>query len=900
MTQPAQDVAGAANLEKTYSPQQVELAITQKWTEAEIGACGPQSPLPPFCVMMPPPNVTGSLHLGHALTYTLQDVLIRYHRLQGKDVLWQPGTDHAGIATQMVVERQLAEEGLSRREMGREVFLERVWAWKAYSGDEIVHQMKCLGVSADWSRARFTMDEGMSHAVRQAFVKLYQEGLIYRDKRLVNWDPHFKTALSDLEVLHQETEATLWVLRYPIHEKPGVFIEIATTRPETMLGDAAVAVHPEDLRYQGLVGCHAVLPFVNRLIPIIADTYCDPDKGTGAVKITPAHDFNDFEVGKRHNLPMINIFDESARFNTSVPEAFQGLDRFEARRVLLERMKAEDIWVREEAIVTSVPYGDRSGVVVEPWLTDQWYLQAHVLAEEAIRAVEDGRIRFVPENLAQTYFEWMRNIQPWCISRQLWWGHQIPVWHGPDGAFFVAMSATEAQTQADTHYGKSVALVQDEDVLDTWFSSGLWPFSTLGWPDPTVEQDRYYPTDVLVTGFDIIFFWVARMVMMGLFFKKQVPFRTVYVHALVRDEKGQKMSKTKGNAINPLEMIETYGADALRFTLTALAAPSRDIRFGVAHVETYRNFMTKLWNATRFTLMKGCHWDEAFQPEAVHFSLNQWIITAVGDLLAQLPPFLESFRFHEASALLYHFVWGTYCDWYLELAKFSLEQGSPQEQQETRQTIAWALGCLLHALHPFVPFMTETLWGHVSQNKEALLSQRRWPTLQLSNPQSWSQAREEIIWVIAMMGYVRTLRSELRISPQVPLQICLFSETVPLQAFMERQGALLKKLLRLESLTLASEAPLVAKASGVSQGLVEKTLVTVSLQGLVDVEAEAARLEKAIQKAQKEKEALEQKLERPDFCEKAPESVIQEVKKRHAEALAQLAQLKASLGRFAF
>lgn len=882
-------------LEKTYDPKQVEADSFEKWTQANIGACDPTSDSVPYCIMMPPPNITGSLHLGHALTYTLQDILIRLARLKGKDVLWQPGTDHAGIATQMVVERQLAAEGLNRRDMGREAFLKRVWDWKAVAGDTIVHQMKRLGVCADWDRSRFTMDEGLSHAVRKCFVDMHKAGLIYRDKRLVNWDPHFKTALSDLEVMHKEVEASLWVLRYPIHERPGTFIEIATTRPETFLGDTAVAVHPEDPRYQDLIGCHVRLPLVDRLIPIVADTHCDPDKGTGAVKITPAHDFNDFEVGKRHNLPMINLFDDSAHLNDQVPEAFQGMERFEARKVLLERLKDEGFFVREEPITTSVPYGDRSGVVVEPWLTDQWYVRADILAEKALRVVEEGQIRFVPENVTQTYFEWLRNIQPWCISRQLWWGHQIPVWYGPDGHPFVAMTAQEAQAQADAHYGKSESLIQDEDVLDTWFSSGLWPFSTLGWPEATGMLNRYHPTDVLVTGFDILFFWVARMVMMGLFCTDKIPFKTVYIHALVRDEKGQKMSKTKGNVVDPLDMIERYGADALRFTLAALAAPGRDLRFGTNQVEAYRNFMTKLWNATRFTLMKACYWAEGFDPNTLTLPLNQWMAVELQTLIHQLEPLLEGYRFHEASALLYHFVWGTYCDWYVELAKFVLEHGTDEAKVETQQTVAWALGNLLHLLHPFAPFITETLWEQVSQKKERLLSQRRWPTLDLDVPTSWQAANQEIAWVIDIMRYVRGLRAQLQLSPQVPLSISLFSKTQPLAQWVTHQGDLLKKLLRLSDLTILSAVPTVEKGAGVSQGLVAQTVVTIPLQGLVDLEAEVARLQKGIQKAEKELRGLTQKLENPAFRDKAPEDILEGVKKRQDETQAQLKQLHTSL-----
>ena len=597
--------------------------------------------------------------MGHALTFTLQDVLVRYQRMRGRDVLWQPGTDHAGIATEIVVAGQIAEEGGSKRDLGRERFVARVWEWKEQSGGTITRQLRRLGASPDWRRERFTMDPGLAAAVRRVFVALFREGLVYRDKRLVNWDPEMHTVISDLEVENRETNGSLWHIRYPIEGEPGRYIVVATTRPETMLGDTGVAVHPEDARFADLVGKSVRLPLAGRLIPIIADEYADPETGSGAVKITPAHDFNDFEVGRRHGLAELNIFDADARLNDAVPEAYRGLDRFAAREKVVADLDAAGLLEKVEDHTLMVPHHDRSGVVIEPWLTDQWFCDARVLAGPAIAAVEDGRTRFVPRQWENTFFEWMRNIQPWCISRQLWWGHQIPAWYGPDGTVFVAETEAEALAEAEAKYGHAVELRRDDDVLDTWFSSALWPFSTLGWPEPTRELVRYYPGDVLVTGFDIIFFWVARMMMMGLHFMGEVPFRTVYIHALVRDERGQKMSKSRGNIIDPLELIDRYGCDALRFTLAALAAPGRDIKLAESRVEGYRNFATKLWNAARYAQINGCAPVGGFSPAQSRLTVNRWIAAATADCAAAVTASLDAYRFDEAAARLYHFVWGT-------------------------------------------------------------------------------------------------------------------------------------------------------------------------------------------------------------------------------------------------
>src|SRR6266851_2112631 len=645
---------GSAMLDKTYRPAAVETRLYEAWERAGAFAADPSSGKLPYTIMMPPPNVTGGLHMGHALTFTLQDILIRFERMRGRDALWQPGTDHAGIATEIVVGNQLAERQINKNALGREKFVERVWEWKAESGGTITTQLRRLGASADWPRERFTMDAGLSAAVRRVFVTLYREGLIYRDKRLVNWDPVMHTVISDLEVEIRETKGSLWHIRYPVEGEPGRFLIVATTRPETMLGDTGVAVHPEDARYADLVGKSVRLPLVGRLIPIVADEYADPEMGSGAVKITPAHDFNDFEVGRRHGLAVLNIFDRDAHLNDAVPERYRGLERFAARKQVLADLEAAGLIEKVEDHVLMVPHHDRSGEVIEPWLTDQWFCNAAELAKPAIEAVESGRTQFVPRQWENTFFEWMRNIQPW---------------YGPDGTVFVAESEAEAAGDAAAHYGNAVALTRDDDVLDTWFSSGLWPFSTLGWPEETPELKHYYPGDVLVTGFDIIFFWVARMMMQGLHFMGEVPFRTVYIHALVRDERGQKMSKSRGNIIDPLELIDRYGCDALRFTLANLASPGRDIKLAESRVEGSRNFATKLWNAARYAEMSGCTRAPGFDPRGCRLTVNRWIAGATRDCAAAVTVALEAFRFDEAAHRLYHFVWGTFCDWYLEFTK---------------------------------------------------------------------------------------------------------------------------------------------------------------------------------------------------------------------------------------
>ncbi|HIO39054.1 MAG TPA: valine--tRNA ligase, partial [Rhodospirillales bacterium] len=755
-------------LDKLYLPAEVEKRRYLAWEESGAFTSGDRQESDPYTIVIPPPNVTGSLHMGHALNNTLQDILIRYRRMKGDNALWQPGTDHAGIATQMVVERQLETEGKTRHDLGREAFIQRIWKWRKESGGTITEQLRSLGASCDWSRERFTMDEGLSSAVLKVFVQLYQEGLIYRDKRLVNWDPKLHTAISDLEVEQRETAGQLWYFKYPIENSKNDFITVATTRPETMLGDTAVAVHPDDDRYKHLVGKVCRLPLTDRLIPLISDEYSDPEKGSGAVKITPAHDFNDFEVGRRNGLEMINIFDRNARLNETVPKVYRGMDRFEARKKIIADMSSLGLLEKIEDNEMTVPYGDRSGVVIEPWLTDQWFVDAKSLAKPAIEAVQMGRTKFVPKQWEKTYFDWMLNIQPWCISRQIWWGHQIPAWFGPDGHIFVELNEEDAYLAAERHYGERKELTRDEDVLDTWFSSALWPFSTLGWPENTKELMKHYPTDVLVTGFDIIFFWVARMMMMGLHFMEDVPFRTVYIHALVRDEHGQKMSKSKGNVIDPLELIDKYGADALRMTLAALATQGRDIKLSENRVEGYRNFATKLWNVARFCELNECQFDLKFDPFACEQPINQWIVGKVVDAAFKVERGIKDYKFNEAAGAIYQFTWGTFCDWYVEFSKPILLGDEEHIISETRATAAWVLYQVLKLLHPFMPFVSEELWEKLGFDRDGKLIKADWPEF---DGQIVSNVNIEMDWVVDLVSEVRSLRVEMNVPPgaQIPL-----------------------------------------------------------------------------------------------------------------------------------
>ena len=903
-------------MEKTFDPAAIEQRIREQWETAGAFRAGrpERAGAPPYSIVIPPPNVTGSLHMGHALNNTLQDILARHARMQGKDVLWQPGTDHAGIATQMVVERQLMErQQPGRREMGREKFLQRVWEWKAESGGIIVEQLKRLGASCDWSRERFTLDEGLSRAVVKVFVQLHREGLIYKAKRLVNWDPVLHTAISDLEVLQTEVKGHLWHFRYPIAtldgQDSGEFITVATTRPETMLGDTAVAVHPEDERYTKLIGRNVRLPLVGRLIPIVADEYSDPEKGTGAVKITPAHDFNDFEVGKRHGLRLVNVLDAEARVTLRGNEEFfegfaasgeldatieslDGLDRFKARARVVAMMDERGLLAEIADNIHSVPHGDRSHAVLEPRLTDQWYVDAKTLAQPALAAVRDGRTNFVPKNWEKTYFEWLENIQPWCISRQLWWGHRIPAWYDEEGNVFVGESEREALEAAREKRQRDVTLTRDEDVLDTWFSSALWPFSTLGWPDETPELERYYPTSVLVTGFDIIFFWVARMMMMGLHFRQEVPFRDVYIHALVRDEKGSKMSKSKGNVIDPLHLIDDYGADALRFTLAAMAAQGRDIKLATSRVEGYRNFATKLWNASRFAEINGCARVKGYDPAANKITLNRWIVTEAARAARDISAAIDAYRFNDAANAAYRFVWNIFCDWYVELTKPLLQGEDGPAKIETRACTAFVLDQIYALLHPFMPFITEELWaikGLEGEAREGMLALARWPRLtELED----AEAEAEVGWIVELISEVRSLRAEMNLPAGAEIALVVVGADKSAQARAAHWEDTLKRLARLTGVAFADAAP---KSS--AQLLVRGVLVALPLEGVIDLAAEAKRLDKEIEKLDGEAKKLEAKLANPGFLAKAEEEVIDEHRERLEAARARIEKLRAARGR---
>lgn len=904
-------------LEKTYDAASIEPKIANKWQEAgafEAGA-GAKPDAEPYCIMIPPPNVTGSLHMGHALNSTIQDILTRFARMQGKNVLWQPGMDHAGIATQMVVERQLAQnKEPNRHEMGREQFVERIWQWRRESGGVIANQMRRLGLSCDWSRERFTLDEGLSNAVKEVFVTLYKEGLIYKDKRLVNWDPKLLTAISDLEVEQKEIKGKLWHFRYPLQGKtfnpqdPSTFIIVATTRPETMLGDSGIAVNPSDVRYQELIGKFAILPLVNRPLKIVADEYADPEAGSGAVKITPAHDFNDFEVGKRNDLRAINILTKNAKIFirdnedflenltndaalVELIEAFDGLDRFTARQLIVERMDAGGFLAEIVDHTHMVPHGDRGGVPIEPFLTDQWYVNAGELAKPAIKAVEDGQTNFVPENWKKTYFEWMNNIQPWCISRQLWWGHQIPAWYGPDGYIFVERTAEEALAAARERYGKDVELQRDEDVLDTWFSSALWPFSTLGWPEKTPELATYYPTNVLVTGFDIIFFWVARMMMMSLHFMEEIPFSTVYVHALVRDKSGAKMSKSKGNIIDPLGMIEQYGADALRFTLAIMAAQGRDVKLDPARIAGYRNFVTKLWNATRFAEMNGAAFDPSFRPDQAKLSLNRWILTELTRVEYIVRTSIENYKFNEAASALYRFIWNSLCDWYLELLKPIFAGESSSEQKESQSCLSYCLCEVYKLLHPFMPFITEELWENstvADQKSKQMLALTHWPALSFTD----EAAAADINWLIDVVTGIRSVRSEMNVPPAAIAPLVVLESDMLTKERLLRHQAAIKRLARINGIEEALRVP-----ESSAQLIIDKTTFCLPLGALIDLDLERNRLNKEIAKITSDIEKVATKLSNEKFVTNADPLVVENERRRLAELEEAKAKMQTALNR---
>ncbi|MCJ2872832.1 valine--tRNA ligase [Rhizobium pusense] len=941
-------------LEKTYDSATVEPKIAKAWDEANAFRAGASAKpgAETFTIVIPPPNVTGSLHMGHALNNTLQDILVRFERMRGKDVLWQPGMDHAGIATQMVVERKLMEQQLpGRRDMGREAFVEKVWEWKAESGGLIFNQLKRLGASCDWSRERFTMDEGLSEAVLEVFVTLYKQGLIYKDKRLVNWDPKLLTAISDMEVEQIEVKGNLWHLRYPLEKgvtyqyptafdeegKPTEFetrdyIVVATTRPETMLGDTGIAVNPEDERYKGIVGKHVILPIVGRRIPIVADDYADPTAGTGAVKITPAHDFNDFEVGKRCGLRAINVMNIDGTISIKENEDFlegldhpaalhgawdrlEGQDRFAARKIIVEIFEEAGLLDRIEPHKHVVPHGDRGGVPIEPRLTDQWWVDNKTLAQPAIASVREGRTNFVPKNWENTYFQWMENIQPWCISRQLWWGHQIPAWYGPDGQVFVEKTEEEALQAAIQHYiahegpwkawveeklenfAPGEILTRDEDVLDTWFSSALWPFSTLGWPEQTPELARYYPTNVLVTGFDIIPFWVVRMMQMGLHFMKDdagnpvEPFSTVYIHALVRDKNGQKMSKSKGNVIDPLELIDEYGADALRFTLAIMAAQGRDVKLDPARIAGYRNFGTKLWNATRFAEMNGVKRDPHFLPETASLTINRWILTELANTARDVTAALENFRFNDASGILYRFVWNQFCDWYLELLKPVFGGDDEKAKSESQACAAYVLDEIYKLLHPFMPFMTEELWAHTAgegKERDDLLCLTDWPEPEFRD----DAAAAEINWLIDLVSGIRSTRAEMNVPPGATASLVVVGANTSTEARLDRHAAAIRRLARADEIRAADLAP-----KGSAQIIVGEATICLPLGNLVDLAAEKARLEKAIGKVDAEMERIDKKLSNEKFVANADPEVVAAERERKAELEIQLASLRTALTR---
>ncbi|MGN7610609.1 valine--tRNA ligase [Magnetococcales bacterium HHB-1] len=904
------------SLPKTYNPVGVEERWYTFWEQNALFAPQQQTEKDAYCIMIPPPNVTGTLHMGHAFQDTIMDALTRYHRMKGHSALWQPGTDHAGIATQMVVERQLQKEGKSRHDLGRDAFVDRVWQWKAQSGGTIVQQLRRLGASCDWSNERFTMDEGLSKAVQEVFVRLYKEGLIYRGQRLVNWDPVLHTAVSDLEVLSEEENGHFWHMRYPLSDGSGHLI-VATTRPETMLGDTAVAVHPEDERYQHLIGETVTLPLVGRKIPIISDDYVDPEFGTGCVKITPAHDFNDYEIGQRHQLQMINVLTEDAKINQNAPEAFQGLDRFDARKKVVEALEQEGLLEKIEPHRLMVPRGDRTKAIIEPLLTDQWFVKTESLAEASIRVVEEGKIRFVPENWEKTYFEWMRNIQDWCISRQIWWGHRIPAWYGPDGKVFVSHNEAEALQEAEKHYGKKVTLKQDEDVLDTWFSSALWPFSTLGWPEQTESLKKFYPTDVLVTGFDIIFFWVARMIMMGLKFLDDVPFKTVYITGLIMDGEGNKMSKSKGNILDPLDLIDgiqldalvekrtkdmmqphlakkiaqatrkefpkgipAFGTDALRFTMASLATQGRDIKFDLGRIEGYRNFCNKIWNASRFVLMNT---EEnppgaSIDPKALSM-VDRWLLSRLQDVSVRMAEQIEAYRFNDASHIIYQFLWGEFCDWYLELSKAVLfdQKATPAAKQATCWTMAHVLEQSLRLLHPLMPFITEELWQKIApltDVKGESLMMASWPEIE---SQWQNQEAETVIqWVMDFILAVRNIRGEMGLPPGKKLSVLVAAEDSVISRIKQFEP-LLKSVARIEDW---QRIDLKETPEGAATAILPDVKIFIPLKGLVDLDAELIRLDKALGKVINDLNRAEKKLANPNFVSRAKAEIVAQERER--------------------
>ncbi len=920
-------------MDKTYEPHSIEQQCYQRWeNDGLFKAKASGDPAQePYCILLPPPNVTGSLHMGHGFQQTIMDVLTRYHRMKGDNTLWQVGTDHAGIATQMVVERQLNALGKTRHDLGREAFVDKIWEWKEHSGGTITSQMRRLGTSPDWDREVFTMDENLSKAVTEVFVKLHEDGLIYRGKRLVNWDPVLHTAVSDLEVLNEEEAGHMWHMRYPLADGSGSIV-VATTRPETMLGDTAVAVHPDDERYQDYIGKEIKLPITGRLIPIIADDYVDPEFGTGCVKITPAHDFNDYDMGKRHNLPMINIFTPDAKVNDEAPEAYRGLDRFDARKAIVEQLEQDGVLVKIDDHKLKVPRGDRTGAVIEPYLTDQWYVAIEELAKPAIEAVESGEIRFVPENWSKTYYQWMHNIQDWCISRQLWWGHRIPAWYDDSGNIYVGRD--EAEVRSKNGLDDSVVLRQDEDVLDTWFSSALWPFATMGWPDKTPELETFVPSSVLVTGFDIIFFWVARMIMMTKRFTGKIPFKDIYITGLIRDESGDKMSKSKGNVLDPIDLIDgidleslvakrtsgmmqpqlaakiekrtrkqfpdgihAYGTDALRFTFAAMASTSRDINFDMGRVEGYRNFCNKIWNASRFVLMNTETEDTGRDGGELVLSLaDRWIWAQFQQTLAEFEKAISEYRFDIAAQTVYEFTWNQFCDWYLELTKPVLnnDEASDAEKRGTRHTLINVLESLLRLLHPLMPFITETIWERVAplsalevKDGDSIMVQP-FPTVDTSKQDE--QVLADIEWVKRFIVGIRNIRGEMDIAPSKPLSVLLRNASEEDERRLGISRTFIDRLARLEGVTMLAQGE---EAPASAAALVGEMEILIPMAGLIDKDAELARISKAMEKIEKDAARTKGKLSNEKFVSNAPEAVIEKERAKLADAESQLAKLSA-------
>ena len=870
-------------MDKIYDPKSIEDKNYKFWLDKSLFKAHTTDNKENFSIVIPPPNVTGSLHIGHALNNTLQDILTRYKRMCNFNVLWLPGMDHAGIATQLMVERDLQKNNLTKHDLGRDKFIERVWEWKKESGGMIIKQLRKLGALPDWSRERFTLDEGLSKAVNKVFVDLYNEGLIYKDKKLVNWDPKLCTAISDLEVEQREEKGNYWHIKYPIESSKNSYIVVATTRPETMLGDTAVAVHPDDERYKNLIGKNALLPLVNKKIPIIADEYSDPEKGTGAVKITPAHDFNDFEVGKRHNLEIINIFNDLAQLNDSVPDKYIGLDRFEARKLILKDLEDLGLLENTEEINHTVPYGDRSGEIVEPYLTDQWYVNAKELSIKAIEFVKSEKIKFHPKFWENTYFEWMNNIEPWCISRQIWWGHQIPVWYGPDGKEFSEIDENKANNLAQEYYGKKVDLVRDNDVLDTWFSSGLWPFSTMGWPNDTVDLSKFYPTQTLVTGFDIIFFWVARMIMMGLKFTDEVPFKDVYIHGLIRDEHGQKMSKTKGNVIDPLDVIDKYGADSLRFTLCAMASKGRDIKLSFSVIDGYRNFMNKIWNATRFlTLNLDQEYIYSLEFDTRNIStVDKWILSKFNNVLKDLDSFYSEYEFDKVASRLYHFIWDDYCDWYIELSKSSLYGDDENNKISTCKILLYVLLNSLKALHPISPFITEEIFQifkkfNIKNNDFDSILECSYP--EYSDLFNFPEDEKKFDLIKDVIVGIRSLRSSVGIHPSEKISIYFKTNEIETATILKEFNNNILNLANVSDCTIVDDSP----QKSISN-IVKGVEIYLPVEGVIDVAKETEKLNKELVKVKNDMEKTTKKLNDKKFLERAPEEIVDKEKSKYSE-----------------